>query len=153
MTPTPNSKCNDKERCTCCNSCDGSCALCKYHSTPISSPSGWEEKLEKSLRAKCPYSDCYRVKYRECPTHGSAEKFLVAIKSFIKSTLLSSRQKIISEILKEVEGLEYKMGVDEYLPLVKAWNGTDFDVPFDQGYGKAISEVAKIISEYGKNRN
>jgi len=60
---------------------------------------------------------------------------------FVYSLLASERDRLV----KSIGEAKFEMNIDEYLPLVKAWQG-GFDVPFDHGFeaGKrAAQEVIK----------
>lgn len=46
-----------------------------------------------------------------------------------------------------IEAMQFKMDVDEYLPKVKAWNGTNYDVPFDDGYAQCKKDIAALLSD------
>ena len=50
----------------------------------------------------------------------------------------SEALRLVREITEEIK---YKFNVDEYLPLVQAWNKTNFDEPFDHGYKQAKTDL------------
>ena len=53
-----------------------------------------------------------------------------------------TRQK--EELRVAVENHEFKVDIEEYLPLVKAWKG-GYDVPFDDGYKKAKDDILTLL--------
>lgn len=47
-------------------------------------------------------------------------------------------------VVAKVEKSGFKMNVDEYLPMVKAWKG-GYDVPFDDGYKTAKRDILALL--------
>lgn len=56
------------------------------------------------------------------------------------------------ELVKEIETMQFKLNVDEYLPLVKSWNKLNFDVPFDHGYALAKKDIIALITNQRVNK-
>lgn len=75
-----------------------------------------------------------------CP-HEVLENHWVVTLEDIESILELERK----ELVERVSSMEFKMNIDEYLPLVKGWNGTNFDKPFDDGYRIAKENVLALL--------
>lgn len=67
-----------------------------------------------------------------------ADYWLEKLETQIQCAVTAEREKINS--------LEFKMSVDEYLPLVEQWNKTDFDIPFDHGYAQAKKDILLLLT-------
>lgn len=61
------------------------------------------------------------------------------------------KEEACKEILGMIEGMNYKLNVDEYLPLVESWDRKNFDVPFDHGYKQAKADLSHRIEERYKS--
>jgi len=48
-------------------------------------------------------------------------------------------------IWEGIEAKQFEMKIQEYLPLVKAWQG-GFDIPFDHGYAKGKADALSVIT-------
>lgn len=55
-----------------------------------------------------------------------------------------SQEKL--RLKEKVSNTKFEMNVDEYLPLVEAWNEKDFDTPFDAGYNQALQDVLNQLN-------
>lgn len=62
---------------------------------------------------------------------------LVKLEAFIAQEL--------EALASEVEAAQFSMNVDEYLPLVEAWDKGNFDEPFDHGFRKMKVDAATLI--------
>ena len=62
--------------------------------------------------------------------------------------LLSLLEKEKKEYaLSVLPNKDMKINADEYLSLVKRWDGKNYDIPFDDGYNKAIKQAKERINE------
>lgn len=56
-------------------------------------------------------------------------------------------RQALERVAGKIESVEFKMNVDEYLPMVENWNRTNFDVPFDHGFAEGKKYALAIIRE------
>jgi hypothetical protein len=49
-------------------------------------------------------------------------------------------------VVEIAEGINYKLNVSEYLPLVEKWDRGNFDIPFDHGYAQAKTDLIKALT-------
>jgi len=50
-----------------------------------------------------------------------------------------------AELVAQIEGMPFRMNVDEYLPLVKRWDKKNYDTPFNDGFERAKLDAIRII--------
>lgn len=78
---------------------------------------------------------------KKMPTWDDVRKYVA-----LRDTAIVEAVK--GDLKEAVKGIIFKMVVDEYLPWVKEWNKSNFDVPFDHGYDKAKKDISTLIENY-----
>lgn len=68
----------------------------------------------------------------------------------LKTFLRTEQYAVIETVRKAIEEQWFSLNVDEYLSKVKRWNGTNYDVPFDDGYEQFRSDLLLALPEINK---
>jgi hypothetical protein len=78
-----------------------------------------------------------------------------ALKDLIRSQIALAeargRLSTITAFEEAIKNMQFHLNVDEYLPMVEAWDRKNYDKPFDDGYAKAKSDLLKFASSLKSN--
>lgn len=75
---------------------------------------------------------------------GEKDWALNKILALFETELAQALTNKVEEIRGEIENNKFSLNIDWYLPKVKAWNKSNYDIPFDDGYGKAKYDVLAL---------
>lgn len=132
----------------CCEACKDNIPFmkcnrtCSCHTSPttIVTPERVANAVHDSLDELYSPTD-WRERFRE--KWEKDTKFVgPKIESFIESEIASA----IERTVKTASEMQFKMNVDDYLPLVKKWDGKNFDVPFQAGYEQFRKDLIAQLS-------
>lgn len=125
-----------KNRCSCCDSCDGNCPLCKFVASPPHQAEEWEKEFDL----------LYTFRFEDGKENADMIGKAIKVKSFIRSLLLQAKEEVVAEMVREISEYELWAQKESSEQLAEENVMLAYDMNSRQVAAKHIRE--KVLQKY-----